>query len=56
MPEIRLSTPEKYALVDALCTKLRFLHGYGGTRADHVEVARRLVELCESLPGDSDGA
>jgi hypothetical protein len=56
MSDIKLTTPEKYALIGALCDKLKWLYGYGGNRAEHMETAGRLLELAESLPDDSDGA
>jgi hypothetical protein len=57
MSDIKLTTPEKYALIGALCDKLKWLYGYGCNRAEHMETAGRLLELTESLPDDApDGA
>lgn len=56
MTDIVLNTSEKYTLIGAMSDKLRWLYSVGGTRADHLQVAKRLVEICESLPDDFDGA
>lgn len=55
MTEIVLDAKEKYTLIGALCDKLKWQYSYGGTRADHLQLARRLVEICEALPEEVDG-
>jgi hypothetical protein len=54
--DIRLTTPERHMLIDALAAKLQGLHSVGGTRADYVETAVRILELAKSLPDDGDAA
>lgn len=53
---LELSTPEKVALIGSLSDKLKWLHGYGGGRAEHVQTALRLVEICKLLPEGGDAA
>lgn len=49
-----IDTQEKITLIGALCDRLKWT--YTGTRADRVQIAFRIVELCKSLPDDGDGA
>lgn len=51
-----LTTPETVALIASLCNQLRWAYGYGRTRADHIQLALRLVELSKTLPDNGDGA
>lgn len=54
--ELTLNTLEKYALLGALCDKLKWGHDHGYTRADHLGIALRLVDIVRSLPEDGDAA
>ncbi len=54
--EFFLSTNEKVALIGALCDQLRWCYGHGGSRADHIALAERLVEIAQTLPNDGDAA
>lgn len=54
--DIRLTALERYTLIGALCDKLKWLHDHGGTRADHVGLATRILEIARSLPYDGDAA
>ncbi len=56
MSNIVLSTSETVALIGALCDKLRWTYSSGGTRAEHVQTALRLVELSKTLPEAEDTA
>lgn len=54
---IELTTPEKYLLIERLAEQLKYLRGYrDGDKAEHVKIAKRLLELSRSLPDDSDAA
>jgi hypothetical protein len=54
--EITLTTPEKYALISALCDKLKWERGYGATRVEMLATAMRITEIVASLPDDDGDA
>ena len=54
--DIRLTKLERYTLIGVLCDKLKWLHDHGGTRADHIAAATRILEIAKSIPDDGDAA
>lgn len=51
-----LDTSERVVLIGALCDKLKWGYSHGFTRAEHLQIALRLKELCQSLPEEGDSA